>query len=340
MQREITSRQTLLDKKGELIYPGYARTMLFDYDRESVKAGPFSLKEWDFYQVVSGDYVLQLTIGHVSYIASFSAMLFSIKTGEKKSFTRMKPLPLRGMNMPLNPEKPNSIRVSGKDYDMSFETRGHERLLSLHAKDKALGRVDIDIALENIPDNEKLVIATPFFKKRQFYLNYKEHYYGVSGSAKMGDMSIEPGAGDTALLDWGRGVWPFSNEWFWGNGCAFNGESGGKFGFNIGWGFGDLQYASENMFFWEGKAYKLGKLIVERDENDYMKPWKFRDEGGMFDFTMTPVYDRFTQTKLLFIDTHCHQIFGKYNGTATLPGGEKIEVRDMTAFCEHAENRW
>ncbi len=265
-------------------------------------------------------------------------MLFSVKTGQKRSITRMKALPLRRLGMPLNPEVPDKIHVSGKDFNMSFETRQNERLLSLHADDKALGRVDIDIRLNNIPDNEKMVIATPFFKKRQFYLNYKEHYYGVSGSASLGDMKIEPGADDTALLDWGRGVWPFSHEWFWGNGCAFIG--GNRFGFNIGWGFGDLRYATENMFFWNGKAYKLGRLKVERDEKDYMKPWRFIDEDGLFDFTMTPVYDRYTQTKVLFIDTHCHQIFGRYNGVATLPGGEKIEVRDMTAFCEHAENRW
>ncbi len=338
MQREITSQQTLLDKNGELIIPGYAKSMLFDYNREQVKAGPFSLKEWDFYQVISGDHVLQMTIGHVSYMASFSAMLFSVVTGEKKSFTVLKPLPLRSMNMPLNPEKPNIISVKGKNYEMCFETREGERVLKLHATDTAVGNIDIDLSLGNDTANEKLVIATPFFKKKQFYLNYKEHYYGVSGSAQFGDMRIRPGERDTALLDWGRGVWPFKHEWFWGSGCAY--INGGRFGFNIGWGFGDLQYATENMFFWNGKAYKLGKLHVERDEKDYMKPWKFRDEEGRFEFTMTPVYDRYTETKALVIDTHCHQIFGRYNGFAVLPNGEKIEVRDLMAFCEHAENRW
>ncbi len=338
MQREITSTQMLLDEKGALIQPGYAKRMMFEYNREQVSAGPFSLKEWDFYQIVSGNHVLQLTIGHVSYVASFSAMLFDIQTGEKKSFTRMKPLPMRTIGMPRNPEEPNVLEVQGKGYKMRFETRSSERLLVLQAEDKKIGYIDIDLVLNNNPENEKLVIATPFFKKNQFYLNYKENYYGVSGQAEFGDMRMTPGNNDTALIDWGRGVWPFKHEWFWGNGAGF--VNGGQFGFNIGWGFGDLQYATENMFFWNGKAYKLDKLDVERDEHDYMKPWHFKDRDGLFDFTMTPVYDRYTENNMLVINTHCHQIFGSYNGTAVLPNGEVIEVKNLTAFCEHAQNRW
>lgn len=338
MQREITSVQTLLDKKGVLTHPGYARRMLFEYNREQISAGPFSLKEWDFYQIISGNQVLQLTIGHVSYVASFSVMLFDIQTGEKKSFSRMKPLPMRRIGMPRNPENPNVFEVQGKGYKMRFETRNSERRLVVQAEDKKLGLIDIDLILHNDPENEKLVIATPFFKRNQFYLNYKENYYGVSGRVAFGDMSMSPGIQDTALMDWGRGVWPFKHEWFWGNGTGF--ADGGRFGFNIGWGFGDLQYATENMFFWNGKAYKLDRLDVERDEHDYMKPWHFADSAGLFDFTMTPIYDRYTENNMLVINTHCHQIFGRYNGTAVLPDGKIIKVKDLVAFCEHAENRW
>ena len=338
MQREITEIQSLLDNKGVLTQPGYARSMMFDYNREMIHAGPLSLKEWDFYQVISGDYVLQLTIGHVSYVANFSVMLFNIQTGEKRSFSRMKALPMRSMDMPRNPEQPNVMEVQGKDYLMRFETRRDERLLIMQADDAKLGKIYIDIVLNNDENNEKLVIATPFLKKNQFYLNYKENYYGLRGHAQLGNMRIQLGAEDTALLDWGRGVWPFRHEWFWGNGAGF--VNGGQFGFNIGWGFGDLQYATENMFFWNGKAYKLDTLEVQRDAHDYMKPWHFNDRDGRFDFTMTPIYDRYTENNMLVINTHCHQIFGRYNGTAVLPDGEIITVKDLTAFCEHAENRW
>lgn len=338
MEKEITSKTQLHNSKGHLNAPGYAKNMVFEYDRNNIKANPFALKEWDFYQITFGDWILQITIGHVSYIASFSANLISIKTGQTKAFTRLKPLPFRSMKMPLNPENPNILKAKGKDYDIVFDTKPHAKILKFKAQDSKIGVIDIDIVLYQDPDNEKMVIATPFNKKNQFYLNYKENFYDVSGKVLFGDVVIDAHSEDTAVLDWGRGVWPFKHEWFWGNGQTF--VDGEKFAFNFGWGFGDLSNASENMYFWNGKAYKLGHLRVERDENNYMAPWTFKDETGHFDFTMTPVYDNFSRTKIAFVLTQCHQIFGNFDGTITLPEGKKIQINSMLAFCEHAENRW
>ena len=45
----ITETTKLLSKKGELIKPGYATEMLYDYNRSCVSGRPFGLKEWDFY---------------------------------------------------------------------------------------------------------------------------------------------------------------------------------------------------------------------------------------------------------------------------------------------------
>jgi len=237
--------------------------------------------------------------------------------------------------MPLRPDAPYAQPYGGRGWEMGFDVKPESRRLRLRA---AAEGVEIDIALGETPGDEKMVIATPFGKPNQFYLNCKEHFYDVEGYARFGRTCARPKKGDTALLDWGRGVWPFRHEWFWGSGAANLEE--GRFGFNIGWGFGDTGHATENMFFWNGGAHKLGRLRVERNPRDYMEPWRFADEEGRFDFTMTPFYDNFTQTKLLFVDNRCHQVFGRFSGRAVLPSGEAVEVRDMPAFCEHAVNRW
>lgn len=338
MQREITARTDLLDSRGRLAAPGYARTMQYRYNRESIRSRPLALKEWDFYQVIQGDWVLHLTIGHVSYAASISATLLNPRTGQSLSFGRMRPLPLRSMPMPRDPEVPNRLEQRGRDYYACFDVSETARHLVLRGEDKRAGRVDIDLTLRNNPENEKMVIATPFSKPGQFYLNYKENYWGATGHATIGDVTVEYGEGTTGLIDWGRGVWPLEQEWFWGNGTCF--LEGEHFGFNIGWGFGNLENATENFFFYRDKGYKLGQLQVDRDERDYMKPWHFVSDDGSFDFVMEPFYDNFTQTKILFLDAHCHQIFGRWNGTARLPDGTALAVRDRVAFCEHAENRW
>lgn len=336
-QREITGSTPLLDAQGNVYRPGYAKKMWYQYDRSRIHANPFALKEWDFYQIRLGRRILQMTIGHVSYMANFSAKLICTETGEQNIFNIMRPLPLRSLHMPLFPDAPHTIAAQGKGWKMQFDVKESQRRLTLQAE--ADGGVDIDITLAQNPGDDKMVIATPFAKPGQFYLNCKENYYRVQGYIRFDKTIITPEKEDTALIDWGRGVWPFHQEWFWGNGAAWL-PGGNRFGFNIGWGFGDLRQATENMFFYNGKAYKLGKLAVRRDEKDYSKPWRFIDEGGLLDLTMQPEYDHETQTKLLFVNNHCHQVFGRFSGWAMLPSGEAIEVEDLPAFCEHAVNNW
>lgn len=336
-QREITKPTLLLNEKGDLLQPGYAKEMLYLYNRERAAGRPFGLKEWDFYQLAIGEWVLQMTVGHVSYMANFSANLISLTTGERFRFNRMRPLPMRSMDMPLHPNRPNRLYVKGKGFSISFDTEEKYRTLRLKAEN-GNSPVDIEMTLPHRAGDEAMVIATPFEKTGQFYLNCKEHFYGVKGYARFGNLVMEAHGEETALLDWGRGVWPFHHEWFWG--CGAGQTDGGRFGFNIGWGFGNLEYATENMFFWNGKAYKLGMIIAERDANDYMAPWHFTSDDGSFDLTMSPVFDNDTSTKLAFVNNHCHQVFGRYNGTAVLPDGKTIWVENLLAFCEHAVNNW
>lgn len=338
MQNQITEMTTLLNKEGNLINAGFATKMLYDYNRENIKANAFRVKEWDFYQITIGEYILKITIGNISYVGEFSAELFNVITEEKYSFSRMKLLPFGSIKLPLSPELSSDLMVHGKDFEIRFIVEKERRILILNAIDKKVGKINIDIELNNDLNNEKLVIATPFDKDKCFYLNCKENYFGGKGKIQFGDKVVTLDANSTAVLDWGRGVWPFAQEWYWGNGASF--IDGNKFGFNIGWGFGDLEKATENMFFWNGKATKLGKLDVEVDTSDYMNPWKFKDQEGQFEMVMTPIYDKIVDTKIGFIQMYCHQLFGYYNGHVILDDGSKLEVKNMLAFCEHANNHW
>lgn len=330
MQHEITKQTPLLDARGRLTEPGWAPRMRYAYARSRAR-GP--VKEWDFYQMIEGDMLLQMTIGHLSYMASFSATLLNLATGERRVFTRLRPLPLRSIPMPENPETPHELAVSGSDFSMRFTVGPNVRALRLDAPD-----ADIDVLFETDPQNDRLVIATPFDKPRQFYCNYKENFYMGRGRAVIGDMA-HTFTGACGLLDWGRGVWPFAHEWYWGSGAGS--ADGHSFGFNIGWGFGNLAHASENVYFIDGKAHKLDTLLVENDEeNDRMRPWRFRDPAGRFDLCMTPFFDNFTETNFAIVHTRCHQLFGRFSGYVLTDGGERLTIDNLTAFCEHAVNRW
>ncbi len=91
MQHEILKRTFLLDDDGRLAEPGYATKMNFVYNREKVKKTPFNLKEWNFYQFIQDHWVVQMTVGYVSYMCSATATLLDLDTGEKYEINSMRP---------------------------------------------------------------------------------------------------------------------------------------------------------------------------------------------------------------------------------------------------------
>lgn len=49
MQHEITHSAPLLNDKGSLREPGYAKKLLPVYRRADIRAGKARIKEWDYY---------------------------------------------------------------------------------------------------------------------------------------------------------------------------------------------------------------------------------------------------------------------------------------------------
>ena len=335
MQYRLKGNQklVLLGGDGRLYRPGWASRMNYAYNREQAKKNPFNLKEWNFYQFIKGHWVVQLTIGHVSYACSVTATLLNLDTGEKREVNRTRLFYVPTLD--TDPEAPSVNEFQAKDFLMRFEVTDRVRQLTFTGKGEPWGDVEIRLDAENDPANHKMVIATPFKRPHQFYLNYKENYYRASGFARFGDLAVSLD-GASGLLDWGRGIWPYRHEWWWGNLTARVDDA--DFGFNIGWGFGDLSHATENVFFYKRKAYKLGTLQVDM-EGGYMDPWHLKDPSGRLELHFRPLYDNYTENKLLVVDTHCNQVYGLFDGYAMTDEG-RVEFHDLLAFIEHAVNRW
>ena len=334
MNHEIKNKIKLLNSSGQLTKAGYTTHMHFDYNRECAKLGPMPLKEWNFYQFQYKNYVLQMTLGHLSYIGQMAVTLMDIASGKKWTYSTMKPLFVPELD--LNPETPSVCQYKNDECRLQFTVKKDKRILALKGHSKDYPTIEVKLVVENDPSNEKMVIATPFHNPRQFYLNYKENYYKATGYARFGDTYVEL-KDATGLLDWGRGVWPYKHEWYWGNLTSH--IDGIPFGFNIGWGFGDTSHATENMYFYDKKAYKVGELIGEWNDNDLMAVKHFRSKDGKLEFTFTPFWDNYTFNEFVVVDTHCHQIFGRFSGTIETEDGIK-EFKDVVAFIEHAVNRW
>lgn len=331
-KQSLISSPTQVFAKGHFRANGYSTRMNFVYDKKAARSG--RLKEWNFYQIQCGDAVLQLTIGHISYAGQISANLFDIKTGERHSFSKtIFNVAKLKKRMDENPEKPSLLQWFDRKVKMQFEvTPRYRRLTVTQLKGKDI-RTEVDVTLTNASfAKDKMVIAVPFEDAKMWYLNYKENCFAANGYCRIDgkEVYIRDGA---AVLDWGRGVWPRKHSWVWGNGSTI--VDGKHFGFNIGWGFGASE-TTENMFFYDNVAYKLGKVSETKTANGF----RYADEDRNFVFDVVSLYDNFTQTRRLFVNNSCHQVFGTWRGTVKLPDNTKIKIPPFTAFCEHAENNW
>ena len=108
---------------------------------------------------------------------------------------------------------------------------------------------------------------------------------------------------------------------------------------NIGWGFGDLSAATENMLFLDGKSHKIDELIVKKEGNEPLSRWHLFDKEGTLDLFFIPFFNNATSNKMLFVDTHCDQLFGYYEGTLLIDG-VSFRLEKTLSFLEHAVNRW
>ena len=343
MQTEITRAIPLLDEKGNLTQPGYAKRLLPVYDRAKVRGGFARLKDWDYYYIGNDEVGVALTIADNSYMGldSISFLRFGDSPWEvTKSVMRIFPMGKTGL--PATSECGVSA-IAGKGYALTFTVESGKRVLKAHMDDFKDGqRIDIDVTLSREPE-ESMVICTPFEKEAHFYYNQKINCMRAEGKVKLGENSyaFQP-ENAFGVLDWGRGVWTYHNTWYWGSASGLC--DGVDVGFNIGYGFGDTSAASENMLFYNGKAHKLSQVTfnipMKDGKEDYLKPWTFTSDDGRFEMDFVPVIDRASNTDFKILKSDQHQVFGHFTGTAVLDDGTKIQISDLMGFAEKVENKW
>lgn len=334
----------LLNAQGELSQPGYHTSLIRRYDRTQIKAGRFRIKEWDYYCICGPDAVLALTIADNSYMGLESITLIDLEMRWQHTQSFMRAFPMGKTALPATSAM-GDVSVTRKRYSLSFKNDGKTRTLDARAEKFFDGKpLTAHIELTDEPEHS-MVIATPFpGKPRHFYYNQKINCLRAQGTVSFDGREYRFGKEDSmGVLDWGRGVWTYSNTWYWSSASGM--ADGHTFGMNLGYGFGDTSAATENMLFVDGKAHKLEHVTFhipkkEDGKDDFLKPWTVEDGEGRLKLTFTPLLDRAALTSALVIESDQHQIFGYFNGTAVTDEGETIAVKDLLGFAEKVKNRW
>ena len=334
MQHKLSPGK-LLDENGNLNEAGYAFSLVKEYNRKDILAKWHRIKEWDYYYVGNNDFGVALTIADNSYMWICTASILNFEEGWEITKSKMGALSKGKTNFPST-SVIGDVKKSGKGFDFTFLNDGKTRRLIVHyEKFRGKEGFDCDVTLTQTI-NDSMVIATPWPNDKHFYYNQKINCLKASGIARLGKVEY-PLNDFYGVLDWGRGVWTYKNTWYWSSLSGVD-EKGISIGFNLGYGFGDTSNASENMFFYNDKAYKLEDVLfnipkTSKGKDDYMSEWTFTSSDGKINLKFSPVMDRYTNTNIILIRTLQHQVFGKFNGTIATEDGIFV-IKDIMGFAE------
>lgn len=337
-QVEFTAPTPLLASDGSLAGWGWARRALMTYNREAIAPDKIGrVKEWEHYTVMSPEFTTGITIAQLGSLAFGSVEVIDYKEKTQTSSLFFVP-PVKGQS--IFPSHPfGSTDFHGKRDFITFRFENDRRLISFEIqKTAASPSFKGDIELINKRSDDSIALARPFHEPGQFFYENK-----IFGMPAIGTVSVDsktytlPSGKSFAIFDWGRGIWPRTSQWFWGQGAGR--IDGHLVAINLGDGYGDDTRGTANAILIDGKLHKLHNVKCEYDPNDQMKAWKYTSDDGTLSLIFTPTYHQAAKQEILLAATELHKIHGYYSGELIVDG-KTIKVDKLLGFGEHMSQRW
>jgi hypothetical protein len=223
-------------------------------------------------------------------------------------------------------------RARGKDLAIDIdEIRGGTRLRA------ATHRASFDVVAALPAAHERLAVVVPWSSTR-FQYTVKDVARPASGRVAVDGEIFDVPAGESwAVLDHGRGRWPYDIRWNWGAG---SGRSGGRvIGIQVGGKWTAGTGSTENAVLVDGRLHKIhDELEWDYDIADWRRPW--RVFGGGLDATFTPFFDKRSRTNLGVVSARTDQCFGHWSGVYRAASGEEISFDGILGWAEEVHNRW
>lgn len=344
-QERVTEPCDLLDINGLLRRPGYATRAFWQYDRSRIKAGWHRIKEWDYYAILSMEegFGITFTMADLGYIGMASVCWLDFNEKTSKQLDVMSILPRGRLGFPATPDK-GEVAFTHKKLKLKYRVSGPERVIQIDApgyvNNRGVKGLQGEVILNQNPEMDSMVIASSWAENRRaFYYNQKTNCMPARGSIIIGGRTYEFFPQTCfGVLDWGRGYWTYKNRWYWGSASGL--LSGQPFGWNIGYGFSDRTPATENMVFYKNKAHKLENVTFHINTDNYLAPWRFSSNDKRFEMNFHPILDRHSHTKILFVKSIQHQVFGTFTGHVVLDDGMVLQVNNFLGFAEDVLNWW
>ena len=332
-EHEITSEVALCGSDGRLnpAAVGWTRRPLHDTSRIGVgRYGWGRNKRWEYWAVTTPTHLLGVTVSSLDYAGVHGVWVHDRRTGETVSHDAIDPLG-RGATLP------------GRLGDGA--ARARTRALSINIAPVPGGtrlrvtgpRIRLDVLAEHPPGHEAMGVVVPW-SPRLFQYTVKDVARPAVGRLWVdGTEHVVPGGGSWAVLDHGRGRWPYSVRWNWGAGSGV--VDGHVIGVQIGARWTAGTGSTENALIVDGRVHKVSEeLAWEYNTNDWLAPWSVR--GELADLTFTPFWDHSSKMNLVLLVQRAHQCFGHWTGWMSDDARERVPVDGVLGWAEDVHNRW
>lgn len=327
-EREITEPVVLCAPDGHLnpAAVGWTRVPLHTANLR----GWGRTKRWEYWGVVTPTHVVGLTVSSLDYAGVHGLYVLDRATGTEVVRDVVVPL-ARGVVLPARSAGgPARARARHLSIDLD-ETSEGTRLRAT-----APG-VAVDVLAVRPERHESLGVVVPW-SRRHFQYTVKDVARPASGRLVVDGVTHRLAADSSfAVLDHGRGRWPYSVTWNWGAG--YGRPAGRSVGVQVGGQWTDGTGSTENGLFVDGRLHKISDdLRWDYDRSDWKRPWSIT--GQRLDLRFHPFHERVARTNLGVVASETHQCFGHYTGWAQTDDGERVPVDGLVGWAEEARNRW
>lgn len=325
MLREITRPVDLCDARGRLDRDavGWTRTPLH---RPNLR-GWGRTKRWEYWGLVTDTHVVGLTISSLDYAGVEALYVLDRATGQKTVHEVTVPL-ARGVEL-AERSGVGTSRVRAGSLSLELVDSEDGTRIRASAPD-----VEIDVLAERPPGHESLGVVVPW-SDRLFQYTVKDVARPLTGRLTVAGTTYD--ASGWAVLDHGRGRWPYSLTWNW---AAGSGTVDGQVrGLQLGGKWTEGTGSTENALLVGTRLHKLHDEVTwDYDRAAWLRPWRIH--GDRLDVTFTPFHERVARTNLLVVASETHQCFGHFTGWAVDDDGDRVALDGLVGWAEEARNRW
>lgn len=332
-ERELTASVALTDARGRLNRDAVGWTRRQLHDTSGVLRSRWGRrKRWEYWGVVGPHHIVAMTISSVDYAGVQELWVFDRETRREVSRVAIVPF-ARGTELPASlGDGPAAVRAGDLELRVEPDGPAADRLLA-----RAPG-VTIDLRAARPEGSEALGVVVPWSDTRYQY-TVKEVAIPTTGTIVLDgeEFAIDADGPAWAVLDHGRGRWPYDVRWNWGAGSGV--VEGRRIGVQLGGQWTDGTGSTENALFVDGRLHKISEeLTWEYDPADYLAVW--RVHGDLAELAFTPFHDKVSRTALGVVSTRTDQCFGHWAGWMADDAGRRVRVDGVVGFVEDVHNRW